>query len=85
MLGAGELPAFGSAAVDAALVGLTRTPSSKVSPMIVLRAIRRFWTSIEKDVGTFEHLDDVDLDEVVPLSLVVLQMCVDAYLEGLRA
>jgi hypothetical protein len=26
MLGPGELPAFGSAAVDAALVGLTRTP-----------------------------------------------------------
>lgn len=48
-----------------------------------LRAIRRFWISIEKDIGSFEDLGDVDLDEVVPLSLYVLQMCIDAYIAGL--
>jgi hypothetical protein len=50
-----------------------------------LRAIRRFWTSIEKDIGSFEDFGDVDLDEVTPLSLHVLQMCIDAYIAGLPA
>jgi hypothetical protein len=47
--------------------------------------VRRFWTSIEKDIGSFEEFGDVDLDEVTPLSLAVLQMCIDAYLAGLPA
>lgn len=51
--------------------------------MATLRAIRRFWTSIEKDIGSFEDFGDVDIDEVVPLSLYVLQMCIDAYVAGL--
>lgn len=46
----------------------------------VLRSIRRFWTSIERDIGTFDDFGDVDLDEVTPLSLAVLEMCIDAYL-----
>ncbi len=49
----------------------------------ILKAIRRFWTSIEKDIGSFDHLGNIDLDEVMPLSLAVLQMCVDAYVAGL--
>jgi len=48
-------------------------------------ARRRFWTSIEKDIGSFEDFGDVDLDEVTPLSLAVLQVCVDAYVAGLPA
>jgi hypothetical protein len=39
--------------------------------------------SVEKDIGSFEDFGDVDLDEVTPLSLAVLQMCIDAYLAGL--
>jgi len=53
--------------------------------LAILRAIRRFWTSVEKDIGSFEEFGDVDLDEVTPLSLAVLQMCIDAYLAGLPA
>lgn len=49
----------------------------------ILRAIRRFWTSIEKDIGSFEEFGDINLDEVTPLSLAVLQMCIDAYVAGL--
>ena len=45
----------------------------------------RFWTSIEMDIGSFEDFGDVDLDEVTPLSLAVLQMCIDAYVAGLPA
>lgn len=51
----------------------------------ILKAISRFWTSIERDIGTFEDFGDVNLDEVTPLSLAVLQMCIDAYVAGLPA
>ncbi|MFF0818091.1 hypothetical protein ACFYVR_23435 [Rhodococcus sp. NPDC003318] len=51
--------------------------------LAILKAIRRFWTGIEKDIGSFEDFGDVDLDEVAPLSLVVLQQCIDAYVAGL--
>jgi hypothetical protein len=51
--------------------------------LTILKFIRRFWTSIEKDIGLFEEFGDVDLDEVTPLSLVVLQMCIDAHVAGL--
>jgi hypothetical protein len=50
----------------------------------ILQSIRRFWTAIEKDIGSFEEdFGDVDLDQVTPLSLAVLQMCIDAYVAGL--
>jgi hypothetical protein len=51
----------------------------------ILACIRRFWTSIEKDLGSFDDIGDLDLDEVTPLSLLVLQMCIDAYVAGLPA
>jgi hypothetical protein len=51
--------------------------------LVILRDIRRFWTQIEVDVGTFEDLGEVDVDEVQPLSLMILQMCIDAYIDGL--
>lgn len=53
--------------------------------LTILKAIRRFWASIEKDIGSFEHFGDVDLDEVTPLSLAALQMCIDAYVAVLPA
>lgn len=53
--------------------------------LAILKAINRFWTSIEKDIGAFDEFGHVDLDEVTPLSLVVVQMCVDAYVGGLPA
>lgn len=53
--------------------------------LTILNAIRRFWTSIERDIGIFDDLGDIDLDEVAPLSLAVLQMCIDAYVAGLPA
>lgn len=51
--------------------------------LAILAGIRRFWSSIEKDIGSFDDLGNVDLDEVTPLSLYVLQMCIDAYVAGL--
>jgi hypothetical protein len=49
----------------------------------ILRSLRRFWTGVEADIGTFDEFDDLDLDEVMPLSVVVLQQCLDAYIDGL--
>jgi hypothetical protein len=34
--------------------------------------------------GSFEDFGDVDLDEVIPLSLMVLQQCIDARAAGLE-
>ncbi|PXY34814.1 hypothetical protein BAY59_04760 [Prauserella coralliicola] len=51
--------------------------------LTILSAIRRFWTRIEKDTGSFEEFGAVSLDDVTPLSLAVLQMCIDAYVAGL--
>ena len=34
-------------------------------------------------MGSFDDFGDVELDEVTPLSLYVLQMCIDAYVAGL--
>ena len=50
----------------------------------ILKDIRRFWISIERDIGTFDEFGEVDLDEVVPLSMLVLQQCLDAYVAGLE-
>jgi hypothetical protein len=53
--------------------------------LTILKALRRFWTGIESDIGTFDEFAEVDLDEITPMSLVVLQMCIDAYVAGLEA
>lgn len=55
-----------------------------VDALAILKDVRRFWTSMEKDFGSFDDFGDVDIDEVTPLSLAVLQMCIDAYVAGLR-
>ena len=34
-------------------------------------------------IGSFEDFEDVDLDEVTPLSLAVLQTSIDAYTVGM--
>ena len=51
--------------------------------LTILKSIRHFWTSIEKDLGSFEEFGDVDIDEVTPRLLAVLQMCIDAYVARL--
>ena len=48
----------------------------------IMRDISRFWTQIEKDIGTFEEHGDIDIDEIIPGNIALLQMCVQAYLEG---
>jgi hypothetical protein len=64
--------------------GSEPNPELFTDALAILKAIRRFWSSVEKDVGTFEDFGDVDLDEVVPLSLMILQQCIDGYVAGLE-
>jgi hypothetical protein len=53
-----------------------------VDAVAILRDVHRFWISIERDIGMFDHLGQVSLDEVTPLSIALLEQCIDAYLEG---
>jgi len=54
-----------------------------VEAVSILRSISRFWTQIEIDIGTFEDQGEVTVDDAFPAYLAVLQLCIDAYLEGL--
>jgi hypothetical protein len=60
-----------------------------VDAITTLKDLHRFWVDIELSTGGFflpdgsDVGDDVDRNEVMPISLVVLQQCMDAYLDGL--
>jgi hypothetical protein len=55
-----------------------------VDALTILRKICRFWVEVEAGIGTFEDFGpDLDLDDVVPGRIMVLDMCVRAYAEGL--
>ncbi|MHA6694626.1 hypothetical protein [Homoserinimonas sp. A520] len=50
----------------------------------IMRDISRFWVQVEKDIGTFDDHGDVDVNDVHPGSLLVLDMCIQAYVGGLN-
>jgi hypothetical protein len=55
---------------------------------VILKDLHRFWIDVEISTGGFYFPDGTDLgpidaEEVAPLSLMVLQQCMDAYLDGL--
>jgi len=54
-----------------------------VDALRTLRKVCRFWTEIERDLGTFDDYPDLDLDDVIPSRLAVLELCLSAYLDGL--
>ncbi len=54
-----------------------------VEALEILRALARFWVEYEVDIGLLEDHPDATIDDVTPLQLMVLQMCIDAYVEGL--
>lgn len=53
-----------------------------IQALEVLRDIRRFWTQVEIDIGSFEDHGNVTVDDVQPLSLLALGMFIGAYSEG---
>lgn len=60
-----------------------------VDAIATLKDLHRFWINVELSTGGFFFPDgsdvgDVDIEEVMPLSLIVLQHCLDAYLDGIE-
>ncbi|MET4429058.1 hypothetical protein [Mycolicibacterium sp. 624] len=60
-----------------------------VDAIATLTDLHRFWIHVELSTGGFflpdgSDVGDVDAEEVMPLSLIVLQQCLDAYLEGVE-
>ncbi|MGB3321230.1 MAG: hypothetical protein WBB05_01320 [Mycolicibacterium fortuitum] len=58
-----------------------------VDALNTLKDLHRFWIDIELSTGGFflpdgSDVGDVDAEEVMPLSLMILQQCLDAYFEG---
>lgn len=57
-----------------------------VDALNTLNDLHRFWIDVELSTGGFflpdgSDVGDVDAEEVIPLSLMILQQCLDAYLE----
>ncbi|MGN6501463.1 MAG: hypothetical protein ACTHKX_00995, partial [Pseudolysinimonas sp.] len=50
--------------------------------LAIARDLDRFWKGIAKDTGTYDAHGDVDLDDVHSGRTLILQLCVDAYLEA---
>ncbi|AQA03905.1 hypothetical protein BVC93_17370 [Mycobacterium sp. MS1601] len=63
-----------------------------VDAIATLKALHRFWIDVQLSTGGFfladgSHVDDVDVDVdvVMPASLMILQQCLDAYLDGVSS
>jgi hypothetical protein len=59
-----------------------------IDAVTTLKDLHRFWVDVELSSGGFFFPDgsdvgDVDAHEVMPLSLIVLQQCMDAYVDGI--
>ena len=48
----------------------------------ILVAIRLFWIEMEIAKGSFEEFGNVSVEDVSSPMITVLQMCIDAYIEG---
>ncbi|MGH9194902.1 MAG: hypothetical protein ACRD1T_04085, partial [Acidimicrobiia bacterium] len=56
-----------------------------VDALKALRKISRFWVEVEADLGTYDDFEDLDLDDVIPASIAVLDLCIQAYGDGLES
>lgn len=73
------------------LVDVDRYPDAAMfqDATAILRKIHRFWIEVELQSGGFfslesgEAFDDVDGDEITPLSIALLQECIDAVVAGI--
>ena len=65
------------------VVDVHRSPDIELfeEGLSILTDLNRFWVQIERDTGMFEEFGDIDVNEVYPLSFVVLQQCLHAFSE----
>ena len=65
------------------LIDIDHEPDAQmlVDGVTILDKMSQFWTQVEIESGTFEHLGDVSVDDAVSGEMIIIQMCVDAFLE----
>lgn len=49
----------------------------------ILQSLERFWLEIEVDIGLLDDHPDATIDDVTPGRLLLLQLCLEAYLDGI--
>jgi hypothetical protein len=54
-----------------------------VEALKTLKALSRFWTEVEAGYGTFEDYPDLDLDEVTNGRILLIDLAISAFAEGL--
>ena len=54
-----------------------------VEALEILRELARFWVEYEVDIGLLDDHPYATVDDVTPMQLVLLQLCIDAYVQGL--
>lgn len=54
-----------------------------IEALKTLKALSRFWTEIEAGIGAFEDYPDLDLDEVKNGRMLLIELCIGAYGDGL--
>lgn len=54
-----------------------------IEALKTLKTLSRFWTEVEAGYGTFEDYPDLDLDEVRNGRMMLIELCISAYGDGL--
>lgn len=54
-----------------------------IEALKTLKALSRFWTEVEAGYGTFEDFPDLDLEAVTNDRMMLIELCISAYGDGL--
>lgn len=54
-----------------------------IEALKTLKALSRFWTEVEAGYGTFEDFPDLDLEAVKNGRMMLIELCISAYGDGL--
>jgi len=54
-----------------------------IAALTTLKALDRFWTEVEAGYGTFDDYPDLDLGEVKNGRMLLIELCISAYTEGM--
>lgn len=54
-----------------------------IEALKTLKALSRFWTEMEAGYGTFEDFPDLDLSEVKNGRVMLIELCINAFGDGL--
>ncbi|WP_017933097.1 hypothetical protein [Nocardioides sp. Iso805N] len=56
-----------------------------VEALKTLKSLSRFWTEVEAGYGTFDEYPDLDLDEVTNGRILLIDLAISAFTDGLHA